>query len=329
MAHYIFIPDCNTLLPSTEARYDVTHHGQPSLQTVDANGTLDRYLATQTNTADGETIIVIPLSRIAFIDALLPRVSAQKRNQLVNFAIEDKLTIDPSTMHVVVIGPSLTGANRHIIAAISRPWLLSVTTWLQQAGVSYRTVLPETALFRVLPDEWLVILDGSKQGMAIRSDGLAYALDADNDSKPPFQLTLALNEAVAAESGHAVPTTLRLRLVGSAPGEKTIDCDRWQQCLGKQIPIILERRDAMANVPDDIPVSRLKESNLLVGQFLPAGRGTSAIKALKPAWILGSVILFLHVLFVSVDAWQLDHQRRQIESAMRQQFLSSFPEATT
>ena len=267
-----------------------------------------------------DTLIVIPITRIAFIDTKLPRVSAAKRAQLVNFAIEDKLTIDPATVHAIIIGESLTAADHHIIAAISSVWLVEVLHWLQQAGITPTAAIAESAMYARQPGEWRVVLDG-RHGMVIRPDGLAATLDADNPATPPFQLLLALNEAVAAESGRATPATIR---VHSPPNQAGLDLARWRQQIGEHITLIAEPTPTMPAA--DIHAG---SNNFLLGGFLPASRAASAINVLKPAWILVFVIIFLHVLFVGVDAWRLEHTRKNIETSMRQIFQSSFPEATT
>ncbi len=313
-------------------RQIVTRTGLVPAQT---EATLAAFAAAMPAAAHDDTIIVIPIARIAFIDALLPRVSAQKRDQLVNFAIEDKLTIDPSTVHAVVIGPSLTGANRFIIAAISSDWFAGVIRWLQSAGINARIALAETALQRINHDEWRVILDGDR-GTAIRTDGLAYALDvdnhADNHAEPPFQLMLAINEAVGAESGRAVPKTIRIAMPAT---DNQIDVAAWQQKLGNQIVLVIESDHKAAFGIDNMSGAPLigsnggNSGNFLTGRFLPASRAVSAINALKPALVLGFVIVFVQLFFVAADAWRLDRERGNIEASMRQLFQSSFPEATT
>lgn len=276
--------------------------------------------------SDGEhTTVVIPISRLAFIDALLPRVSAEKRAQLVNFAIEDKLTIDPSTVHAIIIGPSLTGPNRYIIAAVSRLWLMDILQSLAQQGIVPTLVVAESAMYPVARGEWQVVLDGHR-GFAIRADGQAYTLDTPDHSEPPFQLMLALNEAAGAESGKAIPTTIRIT---TAPIDQPIDLARWQQLIGDHIQLLMAPPITPTGIPENFSANHFKAVNFLVGTLLPASRASTAINALKPAWILASTILFLHLILIGVDAWRLDHSRRAIESSMRQIFQAGFPDATT
>ena len=271
-------------------------------------------------TRQEDDIAVIPLARLAFIDTRLPSVSADKRNQLVNFAIEDKLTIDPATVHATVLGASLTGAQHFIIAAVESDWLTRALAWLAQHGITPRQALAASSLIAVAENEWRVILDGARS-MAIRADGLAYALHTDDSLAPPFELVLALNEAIAAESGRAAPK--RIRVSGkhdTAP--LPIDTAAWAAQLGNGVEMISEAASALTLSPQ-----RLRESNLLTKRFLPASIADSAIFALKGAWILGFIILLLQLVFVAADAWRLNRERVALESNMRSLFITTFPDA--
>ncbi len=318
MPRTIFIPDRDTLDADTECRVIISGRDRSSQQGMATLASLP------TSDAD-HTMVVIPISRIAFIDALLPRVSAEKRAQLVNFAIEDKLTIDPATVHAIIIGPSLTGPNRYIIAAVSRLWLMAILRSLAQQGIVPTVVVAESALYQVGSGEWQVVLDGNR-GIAIRADGQSYTLDAADHAEPPFQLMLALNEAVGAESGMATPATIRITTM---PTDQTIDLARWQQQIGNQVQLLLAPPATQAGLPGNVSVNHFKSVNFLVGALLPASHAATAINALKPAWILAFSIVLLHLVFIGIDAWRLDHTRRAIELSMRQIFQTSFPDATT
>ncbi len=275
------------------------------------------------------TVVIIPVSRIAFIDAILPPVSAQKREQLLNFAIEDKLTIDPATVHAVVIGKSHVGANHYVVAAIDRHWLAAALQWLAQHGVSAQLAVPETALHWVGNGEWLVHLD-ARSGYAVRGDGLAYGIDQQNTdlSVPPFALSLALNEAAAADP-RALPT--RINIVAPAELAARIDRPRWQSALGGQSVAGIELGVKVEDVMQTsiVPPSLLARSNLLVGPFKPVSSVSSWRAAFRPAMLVATVMLALHFVFIGFDAWRLSTQRAALDAQMGNVFRQSFPEATT
>jgi len=279
-------------------------------------------------TADS-TVAVVPVSRIAFIDAILPPVSTQKREQLLNFAIEDKLTIDPATVHAVVLGPSSVGANHYVVAAIDRNWLAAALLWLTRHDINVQLAVPETALHRVGGGEWLVHLN-ARSGYAVRADGLAYGIDQqDADlSTPPFALTLALNEAAAAADSRALP--MRINIVAPAEMAARIDRQHWQRALGEQSAAGIE----LAVTADElfqssiVSANQLARSNLLTGTFKPVSGASSWRTAFRPAMLIGATMLALHLVFLGLDAWRLSNQRSSIDTQMRALFRQSFPEAT-
>ena len=149
------------------------------------------------------TVIVIPARRIVCIETPLPPVSAQKRDALLRYAIEDKLTIDPATVHAVVLGTSASAksakANTHVVAAIDRAWFAGVLQVLRSVGIEPAQAVSTAALIPVSSGEWGVVLD-SEHGLACRADGFAYSFDVaayggSIPLEPPFALALALKEA--------------------------------------------------------------------------------------------------------------------------------------
>jgi general secretion pathway protein L len=283
-------------------------------------------------------IAVVPTPRMAFIDAQLPAVSAAKREQLLNFAIEDKLTIDPATVHAVVLGPSASGANRFIVAAIDKAWLTAVLAGLADVGIRPGMAVPETALNDIPSTQWLVHLSATAQ-YAVRADGLAYTLDATPEGdggtldEPPFALTLALNEAIGASDSRALPDTIVVR----AETNTSIDTQRWQAAIGHNIAV---RLVPLSNEADqttlrkfaNMSLSTLASANLLTGELTPVARNRAwyaANPAFTPAAVLAGVILLVQFVFISVDAWRLASARQTQLTEMRTLFQSSFPEAAT
>ncbi|MBC7622989.1 MAG: hypothetical protein H7232_06365 [Aeromicrobium sp.] len=278
------------------------------------------------------TVVVVPLARIAFIDATLPKVSSQKREQLLNFAIEDKLTIDPATVHAVVLGESASGPQQYVVAAIDRAWLSAALAWLGDAGINPQLAVPETALHSITNGEWLVVLN-DRDSYAVRPDGLAYAIDYDAEdlSAPPFALTLALNEAAASAGSRALPARLQIR--AAAALVNAIDQSRWTAALsaGSAAGLTLNflNIEPLADMMlPDAAERQLLASNLLTGIFQPASEVTAGLKQFKLAARLACAILALHVSLLSVDAWRTARERQTLDTELRTIFLTSFPQAT-
>ncbi len=273
-----------------------------------------------------EVIVLIPASRVVFIETLLPAVSIAKRDQLVRYAIEDKLTIDPSTVHAVVLESDMASRqgvrrdkNVNIVAAIDRAWFSAALQWLSRAGLSPRACFAETALLPVVKGEWSVKL-APDNAYAKRSDGLAYAIDVGSIAEPPFALTLALGEVTEK------PSALSLFLADPRSSDQSAATIRWQAALG--LPV---RFSALNDATDALAfkqLATLKSGNLLTGEFAPIRAASAWASRLAPALMLLGVITCIQIAAVVADSWRLDRQRQAIENDMRTTFQSAFPKAT-
>ena len=278
-------------------------------------------LTTLTDVPRAErTVIVVPARRVVYIETPLPPVSAARRDALLRYAIEDKLTIDPATVHAVVLGVAASnGTTNHVIAAIDRDWLAGALRWLGDAQIEPAQAVSAAELIPVAIDEWGLVLDGP-HGLARRADGFAYSFDVENSGAgnsgipddPPFALALALKEA---RDHHISPSQLIVftHHANAAPWIAT-----WQRVL--ECPI------KVAALPKPRMVST-GAGNLLVGEFAPRSTGNGWRKALKPALVLIATIAVLQIAFIVIDAWRLDQRRRLLEKEMIQVFKEAFPKA--
>lgn len=274
-----------------------------------------------------QIVALVPASRVVFIETLLPAVSVAKRDQLVRYAIEDKLTIDPSTVHAVVLDANeVARAGKpkglQIAAAIDRAWFGAALAWLNSSGLEARAAFAETALLPVAKSEWSVQL-AAKNAFAKRADGFAYAIDAGTLAQPPFALTLALNEV--AEKPSAISLFFSTTDALSDADQKTLSAN-WQAALGVPVKI---SRDSIAGITAFKRLATLKSGNLLTGEFAPTRAANAWLQSLKPALALASLMVLLHIAFVVGDNWRLERKRNAIENEMRTTFQTAFPQATT
>jgi type II secretion system protein L len=320
---FITLPDLARFGAETTTRWTL----------CDASGTVVRSAESSPAEArritphGAQIVALVPASRVVFIETLLPAVSIAKRDQLVRYAIEDKLTIDPSTVHAVVLDANDAARagkakGLQIAAAIDRAWFSAALAWLNSAGMEARAAFAETALLPVTKGEWSVQL-AVKNAFAKRTDGFAYAIDAGTLAQPPFALTLALNEVVEKPSAISIfcATTDSL----SDADQKSLSAN-WQAALGVPVKI---SRDSIAGTTAFKRLATLKSGNLLTGEFAPTHAANAWLASLKPALALASLIALLHVAFVVGDNWQLERKRNAIENEMRTTFQTAFPQATT
>ena len=303
---------------------------------------------------EAQVIALVPAGRVVFIETLLPAVSVVRRDQLVRYAIEDKLTIDPATVHAVVLeslpksaaaskASSATTRSRgaqprdmQIVAAIDRVWFSAALSWLASAGFKPRAAFAETALLPVTNGEWSVKLT-AKNAFAKRADGFAYAIDAGTSGQPPFALTLALNEVAHKPAAITVflaaPTDRGA--VSRTINTSTMSED-WRTSLGVPTRVVefgngggMQGGSQSQEWSQSLKrLAALKSGNLLTGEFAPIRPANAWLGHLKPALALVGVITFIQITALVADNWQLERKRQAIENEMRVTFQAAFPRAT-
>ena len=260
-----------------------------------------------------EVIAIAPVHRLLFIETILPAVTATKRNALLRYAIEDKLTIDPATVHAVVLG--MADAKHHVVAAIDRGWLAAALQWLKDGGFATTRLVSSATALDAKPGEWAVML-GAQHGFAKRADGFVHNFDCDQSTAPPFGLTLALKEAA---SRNLAPRTLVLQGDG--------DMER----IGRAWAEALHLHVRVANVSADARMQSLlaaaKTDNLLTGEFAPPSTRATVGKLFVPALISVFLIGATHLVFTLLDNGRLAQKQSAIEAEMTRLFKESFPAA--
>lgn len=256
-------------------------------------------------------VAVAPVGHLLFIETPLPAVSLPKRNALLRYAIEDKLTIDPSTVHAVVLGKSDT--TQHVVAAIDRTWLVAVLQWLKTGGITPDSLISSAAGIPTAPNEWAVALQGT-HGCAKRADGFVYNLDIGSGREPPFGLTLALKEAAERQRAPAALTLMTTQPDAALAAQ-------WQSTLGLPVKAATLLSDTA------LLLQASRSSNLLTAEFAPREAGDKWIAMLKPALITLALMIALHTGFTLLDSWRLNRERIALEQEMIAIFKGTFPAA--
>lgn len=298
------IPDLPRFDPATPAGWTLLDN---------ANAILRSGAGPLASMPQAERIVAVaPVGHLLFIETALPPVAPAKRNALLRYAIEDKLTIDPSTVHAVVLGKSDT--TQHVVAAIDRTWLMGVLQWLKQASLAPDSLISSSAGVAVAAGEWTVALDG-QHGFAKRSDGFVYNLDIGSGREPPFGLMLALKEA---RERQRAPSALVLQ---STPADAALAA-QWQASLA--MPVRQAIPDAHSN---QSLLAASKSANLLTDEFAPREAADKWLGMLKPALIVTALMVCTHVVFTLIDNWRLNGERVALEQEMTQVFKTAFPKA--
>jgi general secretion pathway protein L len=269
----------------------------------------------QTPQAD-RIVGVAPVARILYLETALPPVSRTKRNALLNYAIEDKLTIDPDTVHATVLGESREA--EHVVAVVDKQWLTDALTWLKAGGRAPQALVCEADAIAAKPGEW-VVAPGAPHGFARRDDGFVLHLDTVRPDEVPFSLGLSLNEA---RNKGRLPAALALALPHERMGDAAALCAAWQSALG--VPVHAELRNGGAALA--LAASR---ANLLTGDFSPQRESTLDRAFGKPVALLLAAMVLIHLAFGAIDLARMKSERERRIVAMTAAFRDVFPDAQT
>ena len=261
-------------------------------------------------------IAVAPVARILYLETALPPVSRAKRNALLNYAIEDKLTIDPDTVHATVLGESRDA--EHVVSVVDKEWLSSALAWLRDAGRAPHTLVCEADAVSAKAGEWVVV-PGAPHGYARRDDGFVLHLDAARAEDVPFALGLSLNEA---RNKRRLPSALVLALPSEKIAQAASVCAAWQNVLN--VPVRAELRNG--GVAIALAASR---ANLLTGAFAPSQESTLNRTIGKPVVFILAAILLVHLTFTAIDHARMKSERERRVAAMTATFREVFPDAQT
>ncbi|HYH40489.1 MAG TPA: type II secretion system protein GspL [Burkholderiales bacterium] len=253
--------------------------------------------------------LVAPAGCVLLTRAPLPRSARQRTPQMLRFAVEDRLTVEPEQVHVA-LGPRIEGPI-HALAVVDRVWLRAWIEAFKHAGRAPESVLVETCITPLDSGTWTVVWRDSDPFVRTDTAG-GMALDHTEGAGVPAMLQLALDDAVAR--GNA-PGAIVVRPEGTAMP----DLDAWSAALG--VPCVAGSVEAREPAP---PRSGI---DLMQGEFLPASRLREGLPHLRPALIIGALALSVHVIGTCAHWLVLDHEKSRLQSDMRALFRSTFPSA--
>ncbi|MGH8771132.1 MAG: type II secretion system protein GspL [Burkholderiales bacterium] len=249
-----------------------------------------------------ETSLIAPATRVLLLEAKLPKGKRKQLRQALPFAVEDKITADPETIHVAA-GSTRTDGNTPL-AVIDKYWLRRVLDALAEAEIFPRRMGVETLGPSLDPGSWTVVWHG-QDGFARTGDVSGLALAA--NQSPPIELRLALRE-------QPTPQQIVVRPTAELP-----DLARWSSELG--VAVVRGRKWDWSETHDE-------HINLLQGEFA-GGKAKNAIAKLRPVLILAGVIVTLQFALAAYDWLTLRSEAQRLTKEIEQTFKEAFPEAKT
>jgi general secretion pathway protein L len=259
-----------------------------------------------------ETVLVLPVARVAFVRAALPQGPAARLAKLAPFAIEDAIVSAPEQVHCVVLDDDRGGER--LIAVLDREWLGSALAELASFGIKPDRAIVESALVAGEEGTWTVVWSGDS-GFAALGDVEAIALDASVEGRPPLGLKLALDERRRAGAG---PRAVRVLTTGAADPPEVA---KWSESL--HVPVAI----AGKWLPEASDAGAAACADLLPGARAGAWAAEGWLARLKPAAALVAALVAAHVLVTLGDWARLAYEARSLRQQMEAAFRKAFPEA--
>ena len=250
--------------------------------------------------------IVVPASRVLLSSVQAPARNRKKFMQALPYAVEDRIMTDPESVHVAA---GEDQENSEIpLAIVDRAWLRQVLNGLKNSGIKPVRAEVETLLAPCKTGVWALIWRGNG-GFVRQGPHSGLPLDGGDADHPPAALQLAIEEAADNQ-----PASIQLHLDGaSAP-----NLGAWSSGLG--VPVT-------SGGEWQWPASAEHGINLLQGEFAAGRTRADWLPRLRPAFMLASLILGLHVAFTLGDWAMLKFEKHRLTTSIEQSFRKAFPDA--
>jgi general secretion pathway protein L len=256
-----------------------------------------------------ECIAIVAADRVLSVAAMLPPGRRRRWQQVLPYVAEEYTLSDPEENHVV---PGLALADgRRMLAVVDKPWLKRLVDAAHSAKLSMRSMVTETFLPALAPDNWTVVWDGSS-GFVKTGAASGSALDTGDATALPLALRLSLDVAPQ------IPKQIELRFTHDIPDELR-NMPQWQ---GLQLVAGADwdwRRTA-------IPADAL---NLLWGDFAPRAKIQAWWPKLRPAVYLVLAVLVVEMAGSNLEWALLLNEKNQQAREMQRTFRASFGDDVT
>lgn len=250
--------------------------------------------------------IIVPASRVLLSSVQAPARNRKKFMQALPYAVEDRIMTDPESVHVAA-GEEQENSEMPL-AIVDRAWLRQVLNGLNGSGIKPVRAEVETLLAPCKTGVWALIWRGNG-GFVRQGPHSGFPLDGGDADHPPAALQLAIEEAADNR-----PASIQLHLDGtSAP-----NLGAWSSGLG--VPVTSGGKWQW-------PASAEHGINLLQGEFAAGSARADWLPRLRPALMLASLILGLHVAFTLGDWAMLKLEKHRLTASMEQSFRKAFPDA--
>jgi len=254
-----------------------------------------------------DCIAIVAADRVLSVAAMLPPGGRRRWQQVLPYVAEEYTLSDPEENHVV---PGLALADgRRMLAVMDKSWLKRVVDAAHAAKLSMRSMVAETFLPALAPDNWTVVWDGSS-GFVKTGAASGTALDIGDAATLPLGLRLSLDAAPR------IPEKIELRFTHDIADELR-NMPQWP---GLQLLAGADWDWRRAAIPEDA-------LNLLWGDFAPRAKIQAWWPKLRPAVYLLLAVLIVEMAGSNLEWAMLLNEKNQQAKAMQRIFRATFGDA--
>ncbi|AJQ95869.1 type II secretion system protein GspL [Gynuella sunshinyii] len=246
---------------------------------------LKSYLENEGST-EPKVALIIPIEKSVFLEMVLPPGQAKYAAKAIDFAVEEKLSQDPSLYHLVPRGKPKQGSLS--VIAIDKEWFATQLQILKEAGLEVvqcfidAEILVEAGAIHVIQTDRSMVVSSPSHCLSADVSWLGALLPKAMEQHEDKPLKLTLPENSEQEN------IIKAQVMLSADQELTTE-----YYTGTYLGFLVDKL-----------LSSHPAHSLLIGEFGGKKEQSQWLNALKPAAIAATVLLVAGLSFQVVQGWQ-------------------------
>lgn len=256
---------------------------------------------------DAQVTVLVSSTEIGFHVVDLPPGSKRHLAQVVPYALEEELAQDIHELHFAwqLSGWQVANQQGLPVVVVAKQQMQQWTSWLDDAGLSYRTLIPDLFILPLTQDAW--------SAMSLDDDIIVR-----HSAWRGFAIEQSLFADLAGLFSDALPPPARIRSWG--PME-------WPQAPAQLVPAegYSEANDALLLART---MSHKHAVNLLQGEYEPQRKRRTSLGVWRWPAIAAAVLVGLLFIDKGAYIWQLNQQSTQLNAQIEQRYRDTFPNET-
>lgn len=248
-----------------------------------------------------KVIVFVPGCDVAFKQLHVPAKSQRAIKLAVPYMLEDELAQDVDHLFFAYANLKNEGSvNNCFVAVTAKAQMESWLSWLSEANIRSKVMIPDVLALPILPDTWQAIVLG-EQVLIKQDTWQAQVIDC--------AVWPMVSENLALE--HKSDNLPTLHHYSPIPGTS--------------------ERLTLENMPEELPLALLAKGsnsvsfNLLQGQYQLKEKRSPALKIWQAAAAIMAVAFMLNLAYKGTHLWQLTNKQQVIEQEIVDVYKQAFP----